>query len=80
MTGCDNRKEIVEETRMKSIKITLMGIAIILFGISAALLSGLSGTPTFGNGIYEPHSGALGVRARACAQGVMFPCATSFSP
>ena len=30
-----------------------MGIAIILFGISAALLSGLSGTPTFGNGIYE---------------------------
>ena len=38
---------------MKSIKITLMGIAIILFGISAALLSGLSGTPTFGNGIYE---------------------------
>lgn len=38
---------------MKPIKLLLLGIAIILFGISAALLSGSQGTPTFGNGIYE---------------------------
>jgi len=38
---------------MKSVKLILLGIAITLFGVSAALLSGLQGTPTFGNGIYE---------------------------
>ncbi len=38
---------------MKQIKIILIGIAMILFGICAILLSGLSGTPTFHNGIYE---------------------------
>jgi len=38
---------------MKSVKLLLLGISITLFGVSAALLSGLQGTPTFGNGIYE---------------------------
>lgn len=38
---------------MKNIKIMLLGIALILSGISAALLSGLQGTPTYHNGIYE---------------------------
>lgn len=38
---------------MKNIKIMLLGIALMLFGISAALLSGLQGTPTYHNGIYE---------------------------
>lgn len=31
----------------------LLGIALILFGISAVLLAGLQGTPTYGNWIYE---------------------------
>jgi len=38
---------------MKNIKLILLGIAVILFGISAILLSGLQGTPSFHNGIYE---------------------------
>lgn len=38
---------------MKGVKLILLGIAVTLFGISANLLAGLAGTPTFGNGIYE---------------------------
>lgn len=38
---------------MKGQRWMLLGIALILFGISAALLAGLQNTPTFGNGIYE---------------------------
>ncbi len=38
---------------MKNTKLVLLGIAVILFGISAILLSGLQGTPAFHNGIYE---------------------------
>lgn len=36
---------------MKSCKLLLLGIALILFGISAALLAGLD-LPTYHNGIY----------------------------
>ncbi len=38
---------------MKNVKLMLLGIAIILLGICAILLSGLQGTPTFHNDIYE---------------------------
>lgn len=38
---------------MKSLKLILLGVSVILFGISAILLSGLQGTPTFHNGIWE---------------------------
>lgn len=38
---------------MKNTKLMLLGIAVILFGICAVLLSGLQGTPNFHNGIYE---------------------------
>lgn len=38
---------------MKSVKLILLGIAVTLFGISANLLAGLAGTPTYHNGIYE---------------------------
>lgn len=38
---------------MKGMKLLLLGIAFILFGISANLLAGLAGTPTFHNGLYE---------------------------
>ncbi len=38
---------------MKNIKLLLFGIAVILFGICAVLLSGLQGTPTFHNGVFE---------------------------
>ena len=38
---------------MKNIRLLLLGIALLLFGISANLLAGLQGTPTFHNGIYE---------------------------
>ncbi len=39
--------------KMKNIKLMLLGIAVILFGMSAILISGLQGTPNFHNGIYE---------------------------
>lgn len=38
---------------MKGVKLMLLGIAVILFGLGAVLLSGLQGTPTYHNGIYE---------------------------
>lgn len=38
---------------MKQIKWILAGIAVILFGVCAILLAGLSGTPTFHNDMYE---------------------------
>ena len=38
---------------MKSVKWMLLGVTVLLFGISANLLSGLQGTPTYHNGIYE---------------------------
>lgn len=38
---------------MKNIKLILLGIAVILFGLCSILLGGLSGTPTFHNGVYE---------------------------
>ncbi len=38
---------------MKGQKWMLLGIALILFGISAVLLAGLQGTPTYVNWIYE---------------------------
>lgn len=38
---------------MKSVKWILLGIAVILFGVCSILLGGLTGTPTFHNGIYE---------------------------
>lgn len=38
---------------MKSLKLLLLGIAVILFGVCAILLSGLQGLPTYHNGIYE---------------------------
>ena len=38
---------------MKSLKFLLLGIALILFGISAVLLSGLQAVPTLHNGVYE---------------------------
>lgn len=37
---------------MKNIKFLLLGIALLLFGISAILLAGLD-LPTYHNGIYE---------------------------
>lgn len=44
------RKEVVS---VKSIKLMLLGITVTLFGVSANLLAGLTGAPTFQNGIYE---------------------------
>ena len=38
---------------MKGAKFLLLGIALILFGISAILLSGLQAAPTLHNGAYE---------------------------
>lgn len=38
---------------MESVKWMLLGIAVLLFGISSNLLAGLQGTPTYHNGIYE---------------------------
>ena len=38
---------------MKNLKLMLLGIALLLFGICAALLAGLNGIPTFRNGEYE---------------------------
>lgn len=37
---------------MQKLKLTLLGIAVILFGISSLLLSGLD-LPTYHNGIFE---------------------------
>ncbi len=38
---------------MKNLKLMLLGIALLLFGVCAALLAGLAGTPLFRNGEYE---------------------------
>jgi len=38
---------------VKNLKWIFLGIAVILFGISSVLLSGLQGVPTYHNGIYE---------------------------
>lgn len=38
---------------MKNPKLMLPGIALLLLGICAALLSGLNGVPTFRSGAYE---------------------------
>ncbi len=38
---------------MKNVKLILLGIAVILFGVCSILLGGLTGMPTFHNGIYE---------------------------
>lgn len=46
----EGREEVVS---VKGIKLMLLGITVTLFGVSANLLAGLTGTPTFQNGIYE---------------------------
>lgn len=38
---------------MKSIKLILVGISLLLFGICAILLSELDGVPTFQNGVFQ---------------------------
>ena len=38
---------------MKNLKLMLLGIALLLFGICSALLAGLAGAPLFRNGEYE---------------------------
>lgn len=38
---------------MKNIKLILLGIAVMLFGLCSLLLSGLGGLPTYNNAVFE---------------------------
>ncbi len=38
---------------MKNLKLILLGLAALLFGVCAILLAGLQGTPTYHNGFWE---------------------------
>ena len=39
--------------RMKNLKIMLLGLGLMLFGVCAVLMSGLKGFPTYDNGFYQ---------------------------